>query len=104
MRWRALALCSVLGTGACAHAPSYEVAVSGLRDATDPRPATYVMLPAIEGVDTLDLQYLEVKQYLRRSLANQGLREASVSRDADAVVFVSYGIGEPKSRDYAYSM
>jgi hypothetical protein len=95
----------VLLLAACApQTAEYEVAVSGLKDATMSRPPSYVILPGIEGVDTADLQYLEVKRYLRPALESQGMREATVPHEADVVVFVGYGIGEPKTYNYAYSL
>lgn len=64
----------------------------------------FLLLPGEEGVAEMDLQFLEYAGYVRRLLGETGFVPASSVDDADAIVFLSYGIGDPKEHVYSYSV
>lgn len=104
LRLRALAVFAAASLlSSCASVPRYEASVSSLSAEPVPRGKSYIALPGIQGTDTLNLQYMEVKFYVDRILASQGYVPARQAADADLAVFVSYGIGDPERQQYAYS-
>jgi len=55
----------------------------------------YILLPGTKEVSPRDLQFQEYANYLIRVLHPKGYRLSSVE-DADLVIFLQYGIGEPE--------
>src|SRR5882724_7620426 len=65
---------------------------------------SYVLLPGNKGTNVGDLQFQEYAKYVHRALAAQGLTHARRVAAADIVVFLSYGIGDPQTHYYTYSL
>jgi hypothetical protein len=61
-------------------------------------------LPGNKDVSADDLQFREYASYLELALAERGFKKAADIKEADAVVFLAYGIGDPKTNYYSYSM
>lgn len=91
-----LALMGVLLTG-CAGQKFY-VNVSGLEDAQAPDKRSYVLHPGAETID--DLQFKEFAVYANRALQGRGYVPAKEGA-AEVVVFLSYGVGDPKTSYYS---
>jgi len=64
---------------------------------------SYVLRPAREGVASNDLQYREFAAYVHRALAMRGFTKASLE-EADTIILLNYGIGEPENTNYSYSL
>ncbi|MCH8960359.1 MAG: hypothetical protein IH820_03330 [Bacteroidetes bacterium] len=62
------------------------------------------MYPGVEEVNAADLEYRELSRYIRKALVSNGLIEANDPESAELAIFVNYGIGEPKTTYYSYSM
>jgi hypothetical protein len=64
----------------------------------------YIVMPGIKDIEPSDLQFLEYASYVERVLSEKGFVKASQFGDADIAVFLSYGIGNPQTHQYSYSM
>ena len=100
---RLVALVAGLGV-ACASTTKFTVNVDALRDASAPDKTRYVLVPAMENVPESDLQFKEFSAYLRKALLSRGFQEAASPQEAEVAVLVAYGIGEPRSTSYTYSI
>ena len=65
---------------------------------------SYVLLPGNHGVSPQDMQYLEFAEYVKRVLKKQGFVEAGTSNQARIAIFLRYGIGDPKTHHYTYTV
>ncbi|UWN49844.1 hypothetical protein ASALC70_02061 [Alcanivorax sp. ALC70] len=90
--------CATLGQ------PKFNVKVSSLASAEAPQKKTYLLLPGNEGVTWEDLQFQEYASYVMRMLNSLGFKYAESSKNAELVVFLSYGIGDPDEHQYSYSL
>jgi len=64
----------------------------------------YVLLPGAEDISSDDLRFKEFCVYLNRALVSKGFVPAEGMDSADAAIFVSYAIGDPKEHVYSYSI
>lgn len=64
----------------------------------------YRIFPGSKNVDPSDLQYLEFAKYVGKILDQRGLVNASSFDDAEVAIFLSYGIGNPQTHQYSYSL
>ncbi|MDD9934084.1 MAG: hypothetical protein OXT09_10795 [Myxococcales bacterium] len=76
--------------------PEYLVHVNALRDHTAPQQGSYVVLPGVDGVEPLDLQFREYAEQVHRVMASKGYTRASAARDGQLAIFVGYGLGQPR--------
>lgn len=82
----------------------FEVRVDSLASPAAQQKRTYLLLPGNEGVTWDDLQFQEYAVYVMRVLNAQGFVSAQKAEDADVVIVLSYGIGDPQTRQYSYSL
>jgi len=66
--------------------------------------STYILVPGREGVAASDLQYREFAAYVDRALQARGFAPASSPDRAEMAVLLNYGIGEPQTTSYTYSL
>ncbi len=64
----------------------------------------YIIMPGSKDVDKNDLQFLEYAGYVENVLNENGFIKAMLFADADIAVFLAYGIGNPQTHQYSYSM
>jgi len=84
--------------------PRFHVVVDSLASAGADQHRTYVLLPGNEGVTWEDLQFQEYSRYVQRALEARGFQPAQEAEDADVAIVLSYGIGDPQTRQYTYSL
>ncbi|HVC28104.1 MAG TPA: hypothetical protein VNF48_00990 [Gammaproteobacteria bacterium] len=65
---------------------------------------TYIILPGNKGITPDDLQFQEYASELTRALQIRGFAPANAAQDADMIIVLSYGIGNPQSHEYSYVM
>jgi len=65
---------------------------------------TFALYPGVEGVNAADLEYREFARYIRKALVANGLIESNDPESAELAIFMNYGIGEPQTTNYSYSM
>ena len=97
-----LALTLVLS--GCANAPHFEVYVDSISSPVSQELKRYVLFPINKGVSVDDLQFQEYSSYVHRALSTQGFIKADDITDANIAIFLAYGIGEPKTNQYTYSL
>lgn len=64
----------------------------------------FVILPGIENIDPNSLQFQEYANYIKRALEQFGYKFVKDPKKANGVIFLSYGIGNPKTKTYTYSV
>ena len=84
--------------------PEFNVNVDSLAVPAAQARRTYVLLPGNESVTWEDLQFQEYAAYVMRVLNAQGFIAAEKADDADLAVILSYGIGDPQTQQYTYSL
>jgi hypothetical protein len=105
MRFVRLVFAMALFSGcATMRQPPFSVAVDSLASSTAKEKRTYILLPGNQGVTWDDLQFQEYALYLIRVLNTQGFVSAEKAEDADVVIVLSYGIGDPKTQQYSYAL
>lgn len=56
----------------------------------------YVLVPADTAIDPSDLKYMEYAKYIDKILAKNGYSPAQLTDNPNTVIFVNYGISDPK--------
>jgi hypothetical protein len=64
----------------------------------------YFIAPGIKDVAQGDLQFNEYSTYVKRALHQKGLNVVGKQEDADTVIFLSYGVGNPIERNISFSL
>lgn len=96
----------VISIGGCATTtpPKFAVTVDSLAGPAAQEHRTYILLPGNEGATWDDLQFQEYASYVMRVLDAQKFVLAKSPEDADVAIVLSYGIGDPETRQYTYSL
>ncbi|MFO0839612.1 MAG: hypothetical protein U1D55_13935 [Phycisphaerae bacterium] len=63
-----------------------------------------MLLSGKNGVATNDLEFREYADMVERLLQSRGFAKAERELDANLVVFLNYGISDPKTQEYTYSV
>lgn len=64
----------------------------------------FVLMPGNPAVSPQDLQFLEFKAYVEKALVKKGLVPAAGMEQGDLAIFLTYGVGEPQTQQYSYSV
>ena len=88
----------------CATAPHFVVGVNSLRNPNSREISKYVLYPGSKDTDSNDLQFQEFAGILQQVLDKKGMSRVDNPADADAAIFVVYGIGNPERHQYSYSI
>ena len=86
--------------------PSFQfhISVNSIADpATPSKGKQYILLPGMKGVKGDDLQFREFAGYVETALSQKGYTRIDTDKNADLLIFLSYGIGEPQVSTYTYS-
>lgn len=103
-RFVAVALVALLSACATMRPPQFHVSVDSLAALNAKEKRTYILLPGNEGITWDDLQFQEYAVYLMRVLNAQGFVSPEKAEDADVAIVLSYGIGDPQTTQYSYSL
>jgi len=88
----------------CAIGPQFHVNVDSISAPEATSKTKYVLLPGVKGVEVTDLQYREYSGYVERALNSIGYTQAPNFSEANIAIFLGYGIGEPQTQQYSYSL
>jgi len=99
-----LTLTFLLSGCASTTAPYFNVFVDSISAPSSEELKKYVLLPNNKGVTVDDLQFQEYASYVDRALLSQGFIKANDFNDANVAIFLGYGIGEPQTNQYTYSL
>jgi len=97
----------VILLGGCAtvdNRPVFSVGVNSFARPGAETMKTFVLLPTGEGRTTDDLQFLEFSAYVERALTARGYQKATDFASADLAIFLAYGIGDPQTHTYTYTL
>lgn len=64
----------------------------------------YILLPGVKNVESSDLQFREYASYIDKALAARGFIKADDFKNANVLIFIVYGIGDPEEHQYTYSL
>ena len=104
MKIKLLALLAVMFLVGCASAPKFHVSVDSISAPNASTKTSYVLLPGVKDVNEGDLQYQEYASYVERALSSKGYLKAASFQEADIAIFLAYGIGDPETHQYTYSL
>lgn len=93
--------------GACTHrqsTPTFQVAVSSASAPDSAKKKTYLLIPGNDGVTWADSQFKEYAGYLIRVLRARDFELAKSPDEADLVIALSYGIGDPQKHKFSYKI
>ena len=96
----------IIGLIGCATVtqPKYHIQVDSIASIEAASKKTYILLPGNQGVTWDDLQFQEYAMYLMRLLHAQGYVLAKSPEQANLAIILSYGIGDPQTRQYTYTL
>lgn len=101
----ALLLCFSILVNSCAgSAPSFEVVVDTIGSDGGIAPRTFVLVPTMQDVKESDLRFKEFAKQIEVALAKRQYLRVRDIEDADLVIFVTYGVGDPQQHSYSYSI
>jgi hypothetical protein len=84
--------------------PPYFVQVDSISAPDEPPRMKYVLFPGREGIAASDLLFREFAHYVDRALQRRGFEQAASAEEAEVAILLNYGIGEPKTTAYTYSL
>lgn len=88
----------------CATTQQFMVGVNSFSRTSNCAPKTFIIMPGNKNTDVNDLEFQEYCIYVERALINNGLTKENDGNEADIIVFLAYGIGEPEEHGYTYSI
>ena len=65
---------------------------------------SYIFMPTDKDVKSSDLRFMEYVSYIERALAGKGYRKSANADEANIIIYVTYGVGEPREHSYTYSV
>jgi len=69
----------------------------------DSRGKTYVITSAIKDIDDEDLEFKVVARYIRNALSQKGYKQVDSKENADLLIRLAYGEGEPQTTTSTYT-
>lgn len=90
-------------SGCSANNPPFRASVDSIGEVTEFK-RRYVLMPGDKDISPEDLQFKEYATYVNHALWKQGFSPASSLEDANVVIFLMYGIGDPQEHQYSYSI
>jgi len=78
----------------------YELKINALSLPESASKKAYVLIPGNRSVQGSDLQYLEFAQLTKHAFKQRGFQLKRGPQEAEIVVLLAYGIGEPEEHEY----
>ena len=95
----------IIGLASCGLGPPrFSVMVNSIADPSVQQRMSYVLYSGDEDVAETSLEFREYASYVHRGLQESGYVLAADSSKAETAVFLTYGIGDPKTKAYTYSV
>lgn len=80
----------------CTSATKFYVNIDSICSPNATLKKKYVLIPAMKDVKSTDLQFIEYTKYIDNALISRGFIKANKVEDANMVIFLAYGIGNPQ--------
>lgn len=97
-------LASVILLSNCSTLRRFHVKVDSISSPKSMKEISYFLYSGMENVIINDLQFIEYSAYIHKALQEKGYIRALNIENADTVIFLVYGIGDPKEHSYSYSV
>lgn len=94
----------ILFLNSCAVGPQFRVHIDSISDPGTEIKNKFVLLSGSKDIDEGSLQYREFAAYVERALLDRGFVKANDIGDASVAIFLVYGIGDPETHQYTYSL
>ncbi|MCX7027109.1 MAG: hypothetical protein NT061_06455 [Spirochaetes bacterium] len=65
---------------------------------------SYIFMSTDQNVKSGDLRFAEYAGYIAKALARMGYEQVEKAEEANIIIYVTYGVGEPKEHSYSYSV
>ena len=88
----------------CTPYRSFNVTVDSISNSSARQKKTYFLLPGNKDGKANDLQFQEFAMYTENALNMQGFKKAASIDDAEIAILLSYGISDPQTYEYTYSV
>lgn len=88
----------------CATTKHFTVQIDSIGSDLYQEQKTYIAVPTDKDVSADDLRFKEYAGYIRKILAKKGYMEVNSTDDANIIVYLTYGVGDPELHTYAYSL
>lgn len=98
-----LTAATVLMSGCATKGPQIDVSVDSIASEGAVTKKKYILVPGTKDASAEDLQFKEFAAYVHRALVARGFVTADSIEKAEIVVYLTYGIGDPKEHLYSYS-
>ena len=88
----------------CATNKSFVVQINSIGDDAYQDETTYIVVSTDRDVNTSDLTFLEYSGYIKKVLSSKGYTLVDSGDDANIIVFLTYGVGDPQQHVYTYTV
>jgi hypothetical protein len=88
----------------CATTSNFKVGINSYGRSIPQDGNTYILVPSEKGTTINDLEFIEFSAYVERALREKGMKRVSESDSPDIAIFLYYGIGDPETSEYSYSL
>jgi len=99
-----LILTMVFFISSCATTKHFTVQVDSIGNDIYQEQKTYIAVPTDKDVSADDLRFREYAGYLKKVLARKGYTEVNSSDEANIIVYLTYGVGDPEKYTYTYTV
>ena len=100
-----LSFLALLLLAGCTTTPNFNVGINSYGGGSDTiYGRSYILIPSEKGTSIDDLEFKEFASYVERALGEKGMIRSSQFDSADVAIFLSYGIGNPETSEYSYSL
>ena len=88
----------------CLSGPQYHINVNSINAPGATSKLKYILFPGLKNVSDTDLQYREYAKYVNHTMIIKGYQKTQSLSEADIAVYLSYGIGEPETKQSTVSI
>lgn len=88
----------------CSLSPVYKVDISSIDSPVAQGAQSFVVMPSSSDVNVDDLQFQEFARYVSDVLEKEGFSKASERDVPDMVIFLSYGVSQPRVKQYSQAV
>jgi len=88
----------------CIANPKYHIDIDSISATNSKVGNSFILIPGTKEIKEGDLQYQEFSGYIIKALESKGYKKVSSILDADLAIYLVYGIGDPETQQYTYSV
>ncbi|HWR11280.1 MAG TPA: hypothetical protein VN445_05640 [Rectinemataceae bacterium] len=88
----------------CSTTKTLVMQIDGIGRDAYPEERSYVFVPTDSALKASDLRFEKYTGYIEKALSRKGYRKVSKAEEANIIIYVMYGVGDPEQHQYAYSV